>query len=358
MKGISAYRRESKTVFVLSFNRHTRLAHELQGIHLVARMLDTETNRSDIHGHSFFDSDDDNDFPDELLGGELGVNKHDKPDASTADKRPNGETNFDFIDEFDFVADPDLDELDGPLGEDDGGKDKADAPLDGKKKRPAVKRLKMNEDLILSENGLPLLYKCVKGIKFRGKGYEADDLRSIILAYEMWAHKLMPGLHFDDFSSQIEKKGSTAVRQVISRMKEESQTCPNDDIDAYETMGDNEADAIDAAMAEEEEARRRNGTSHAFDDLDDIFSAEVARSTAVPLNKTSAPPISPTLIRRMTENRAKAVAARERKRQRERDENQQKLQEHVSEIRYEQGKSTVDTTATYDVAPTSILDDL
>ncbi|KNC86833.1 hypothetical protein SARC_01026 [Sphaeroforma arctica JP610] len=290
---------------------------------------DGQSHVTDIHSAAFFDSDDDAEFPTELLGEDLGGNDA-GPSSSTnangtSQKRDADALDMD-LDEFDFVADEELDAMDAAQTEGDGD---ANAEAAVKKKKPAAKRVKMTEDLILGENGLPLLHSVLKSVKFKGKGYESYDLRRLILAYEMWAHRLMPGLHFDDFTAQISRKGTGVIRHFISVMKEEAMSKRPDE-GSYETLDDEEAAALEQAVAEDERRRREASDDENMDAVFDSMrgsttatTAESARSSAIPLTKKTAALLSPTLLKRMAENRQNALAARERKRQKEQDQYKQ-----------------------------------
>lgn len=51
--------------------------------------------------------------------------------------------------------------------------------------------------------------------KFKGKGHEAEDLKTLIRHMEHWAHRLFPKLQFEDFIDRVENLGN----------KKEVQTC-------------------------------------------------------------------------------------------------------------------------------------
>lgn len=51
--------------------------------------------------------------------------------------------------------------------------------------------------------------------KFKGKGHEAEDLKTLIRHMEHWAHRLFPKLQFEDFIDRVEYLGN----------KKEVQTC-------------------------------------------------------------------------------------------------------------------------------------
>ncbi|KFU97055.1 TIMELESS-interacting protein, partial [Pterocles gutturalis] len=101
-------------------------------------------------------------------------------------------------------------------GEPDGNqqsqtKDPAVAP------RRAVKRPmpKLDAQRLISERGLPALRHVFDNVKFKGKGHEAEDLKTLIRHMEHWAHRLFPKLQFEDFIERVESLGN----------KKEVQTC-------------------------------------------------------------------------------------------------------------------------------------
>ncbi|NWW55289.1 TIPIN protein, partial [Pedionomus torquatus] len=101
-------------------------------------------------------------------------------------------------------------------GEPDGNqqsqtKESAAAP------RKAVKRPmpKLDAQRLISERGLPALRHVFDNVTFKGKGHEAEDLKTLIQHMEHWAHRLFPKLQFEDFIDRVESLGN----------KKEVQTC-------------------------------------------------------------------------------------------------------------------------------------
>ncbi|KAI6077854.1 TIMELESS-interacting protein [Aix galericulata] len=76
--------------------------------------------------------------------------------------------------------------------------------------RKAVKRSipKLDAHRLVSERGLPALRHVFDNVKFKGKGHEAEDLKTLIRHMEHWAHRLFPKLQFDDFIDKVESLGS------------------------------------------------------------------------------------------------------------------------------------------------------
>ncbi|XP_026711860.1 TIMELESS-interacting protein isoform X2 [Athene cunicularia] len=79
-------------------------------------------------------------------------------------------------------------------------------------KRPIPK---LDAQRLISERGLPALRHMFDNVKFKGKGHEAEDLKTLIQHMEHWAHRLFPKLQFEDFVDRVESLGS----------KKEVQTC-------------------------------------------------------------------------------------------------------------------------------------
>ncbi|NXL41913.1 TIPIN protein, partial [Podilymbus podiceps] len=83
--------------------------------------------------------------------------------------------------------------------------------------RKVVKRPmpKLDAQRLISERGLPALRHMFDNVKFKGKGHEAEDLKTLIRHMEHWAHRLFPKLQFEDFIDKVESLGN----------KKEVQTC-------------------------------------------------------------------------------------------------------------------------------------
>ncbi|XP_039579260.1 TIMELESS-interacting protein [Passer montanus] len=79
-------------------------------------------------------------------------------------------------------------------------------------KRP---RPRLDAQRLISERGLPALRHMFDNVKFKGRGHEAEDLKTLIHHMEHWAHRLFPQLQFEDFVDVVESLGN----------KKEVQTC-------------------------------------------------------------------------------------------------------------------------------------
>lgn len=62
-----------------------------------------------------------------------------------------------------------------------------------------------------------MLTKTFKDFKFKGKGYEKEDMDVVLKLLEHWAHRLFPKLTFRDTLAEIERVGTKKNVQVSSR---------------------------------------------------------------------------------------------------------------------------------------------
>lgn len=75
-------------------------------------------------------------------------------------------------------------------------------------------QLRLNVERLKSDRGVHTIEKYFNGIKFRGKGYERDDLNMVMKKMEHWAHRCYPAYTFDDFIAQVEKLGRKKEMQT------------------------------------------------------------------------------------------------------------------------------------------------
>eukprot|EP00158_Paraphelidium_tribonemae_P008037 Partr_v1_DN28444_c0_g1_i1_m42160 putative Forms a fork protection complex (FPC) with tof1 and which is required for chromosome segregation during meiosis and DNA damage repair. FPC coordinates leading and lagging strand synthesis and moves with the replication fork. FPC stabilizes replication forks in a configuration that is recognized by replication checkpoint sensors (By similarity) len=61
-----------------------------------------------------------------------------------------------------------------------------------------------NEELT-ADSGLPYVFRRGPTLKFKGKGFEADDLNKLCMFYKDWAHQIAPKLTFDAFTEKVDK---------------------------------------------------------------------------------------------------------------------------------------------------------
>ncbi|KAF5925334.1 TIMELESS-interacting protein isoform X1 [Diceros bicornis minor] len=90
------------------------------------------------------------------------------------------------------------------------------APVPVPPKRTVKRNIpKLDAQRLISERGLPALRHVFDKAKFKGKGHEVEDLKTLIRHMEHWAHRLFPKLQFEDFIDRVEYLGN----------KKEVQTC-------------------------------------------------------------------------------------------------------------------------------------
>lgn len=73
-----------------------------------------------------------------------------------------------------------------------------------------MQSLKINDRIriqfrLKSDGGLPYIKENGPKLKFKGKGFEADDLNKLCMFYKNWAHGLAPKLNFDAFIDKVDK---------------------------------------------------------------------------------------------------------------------------------------------------------
>ncbi|CAH8490636.1 unnamed protein product [Schistosoma rodhaini] len=98
-------------------------------------------------------------------------------------------------------------------------------------------RPKLDPQRLLSNKGLPALLEDFKKVKFRGKGYEFQDLNKLLFVYEAWSHRLVPRMSFSEVIDRLENVGSKReIRVALHRLRNgiwppytsEEQTVPSD----------------------------------------------------------------------------------------------------------------------------------
>jgi hypothetical protein len=73
----------------------------------------------------------------------------------------------------------------------------------------------LSNELLLSDDGLEKVYKTFPTVcKFRGKGFETQDLKNLMRSYKEWAWMLNPGSAFPDFLIKCESLGKTDACKV------------------------------------------------------------------------------------------------------------------------------------------------
>lgn len=97
----------------------------------------------------------------------------------------------------------------------DGKEEGTSKAVDPKRRVVRKPQLRLNvERLIDTDRGIHTLEKYYKGIKYRGKGYEKEDLDNVLKRMEHWAHRLYPKYNFKDFLATTEQLGKKKQLQT------------------------------------------------------------------------------------------------------------------------------------------------
>lgn len=129
--------------------------------------------------------------------------------------------------------------------------------------------MRLNVERLKSSRGIHTVENYFKDIKFRGKGYEREDLNNVMKRLEHWAHRLYPNYKFDDFVSTVEKLGKK--KQIQTHMYRYRQSLL-------------EEVASQEPQPEEEEAENAESAAgdYPIDELDEIIDQQIQNYTMVP----------------------------------------------------------------------------
>lgn len=75
-------------------------------------------------------------------------------------------------------------------------------------------KLRLNVERLKSNRGIHTVENYCADIKYRGKGYEREDMNDLMKRLEHWAHRLYPNYKFDDFVPTVEKLGKKKELQT------------------------------------------------------------------------------------------------------------------------------------------------
>ncbi|XP_044264289.1 TIMELESS-interacting protein [Tribolium madens] len=113
---------------------------------------------------------------------------------------------------------------------------------------------KLNAERLKGPRGLSALESHFDRVKYKGKGYEEQDLGVILKTYEYWCHRLFPKYPFSECIAKIEQLGSKkAVVTHIKRIRydllcEDSPIINNDNDSEPEPPEENQFDAFPASL--------------------------------------------------------------------------------------------------------------
>ncbi|XP_064453015.1 LOW QUALITY PROTEIN: TIMELESS-interacting protein-like [Mirounga angustirostris] len=110
---------------------------------------------------------------------------------------------------------------------------------------------KLDAQRLISERGLPALRHVFDKAKFKGKGHEAEDLKTPIRHMEHWAHRLFPKLQFEDFIDRVEYLGSKKeVQTCLKRIRLDLPILHEDFISNNDEEGENHGHNVTATQSD------------------------------------------------------------------------------------------------------------
>ncbi|ROV99218.1 hypothetical protein VPNG_08241 [Cytospora leucostoma] len=143
-----------------------------------------------------------------------------KTDSSNAQT-----TNFDDIDNYFLQGDLDDDPFASPEPADrpGSGATKRKEPGDGLgideevsvAKKARVPRIKLDQERLVSQKGIPALRKRARDLKLKGKGHEWGDASRLMSFYQEWLDDLFPKAKFLDALAMVEKAGHHKMMQKM-----------------------------------------------------------------------------------------------------------------------------------------------
>ncbi|EEB07970.2 replication fork protection complex subunit Swi3 [Schizosaccharomyces japonicus yFS275] len=134
---------------------------------------------------------------------------------------------------------PDVPSTDGKKPEEE----KFDLGLDEEVviKKERKPRIKLDEDYLLSENGIPRLRKTAPSLRFKGKNHEAQDMKRLLAFYQLWAHEMFPKAKFDDTIIGLQSLGKRRMMKIHRRHWIEEYSNPHRDEDLFADLLEDEA---------------------------------------------------------------------------------------------------------------------
>ncbi|KAH7308682.1 replication fork protection component Swi3-domain-containing protein [Stachybotrys elegans] len=145
-------------------------------------------------------------------------------------------------------------------------------------KRARVPNVKLDEDRLLSDAGIPRLRKRARNLKLKGKGHEFSDASRLLTFYQLWLDDLFPKAKFLDALAMVEKAGHkkrlvVARNEWINEGKPKHSTADDDDEndDEYTAARDPPTAQNDASAATDRP--RPTTPSNDVPDDDDLYDA-------------------------------------------------------------------------------------
>ncbi|XP_032720539.1 TIMELESS-interacting protein [Lontra canadensis] len=144
-------------------------------------------------------------------------------------------------------ASPQREDGDGTEPDEESGRG---VPVPVPPKRTVKRNIpKLDAQRLISERGLPALRHVFDKAKFKGKGHEAEDLKTLIRHMEHWAHRLFPKLQFEDFIDRVEYLGSKKeVQTCLKRIRLDLPILHEDFISNNDEEGENHGHDVTATQ--------------------------------------------------------------------------------------------------------------
>lgn len=116
---------------------------------------------------------------------------------------------FDDFNEENDQAMGDFDDGDGDNQDENQATNTTKQEVDPGIKVVKVKRklVTLNPERLKGPRGIIAIDDFFQNIKFKGRGYEKDDLKEVMKRLEHWSHRMFPKYNFDDALSKIERLG-------------------------------------------------------------------------------------------------------------------------------------------------------
>ncbi|KAM3428536.1 hypothetical protein MY4824_008752 [Beauveria thailandica] len=133
------------------------------------------------------------------------------PSATKSSARKSGKDNHDDLDNYnvgDLSDDPFV--TPSPTSKSKRKSNDAGLGIDEEvdvQKRARAPTVKLDEDRLLSDAGIPKLRKRAHGLKLKGKGHEFSDMSRLLSFYQLWLDDLYPKARFLDALAMVEKAG-------------------------------------------------------------------------------------------------------------------------------------------------------
>ncbi|KAK9374553.1 replication fork protection component Swi3-domain-containing protein [Lipomyces chichibuensis] len=114
-------------------------------------------------------------------------------------------------------------------------------------------RAKLDNERLLSAEGLLTIRRRAPKVRFKGKGHEYRYLGRLLECYQIWGHQLFPKANFEDFLAMTERLGRSKQmkivrRQLIDEWKPARLPEEKSDLDQRQTYDDGTGFVVDAGF--------------------------------------------------------------------------------------------------------------